>query len=154
MSSPQFKLDGNTPTISWADPKNAPDPSAAAQVIEDQRKALFWIASTVLQPCALPVFCITIKRSLHRLCIIFLFRTSLYCRLASWFVVSIKFGFWIHWYATHLHSPRLYSNPSLFPSSVLLIHILLYKYNISYIEVNSDKERLNQYHHSAIPWLS
>ncbi|XXG68074.1 hypothetical protein AAC387_Pa06g1251 [Persea americana] len=32
MSSPQFKLDGNTPTISWADPKNGPDPSAAAQV--------------------------------------------------------------------------------------------------------------------------
>ncbi|OVA14772.1 RNA recognition motif domain [Macleaya cordata] len=32
MSNPKFKLDGNTPTISWADPKSAPDPSAAAQV--------------------------------------------------------------------------------------------------------------------------
>ncbi|KAF8413390.1 hypothetical protein HHK36_001371 [Tetracentron sinense] len=32
MSSTKFKLDGNTPTVSWADPKSAPDPSAAAQV--------------------------------------------------------------------------------------------------------------------------
>lgn len=27
-----FKLDGNTPTVTWADPKSAPDHSAAAQV--------------------------------------------------------------------------------------------------------------------------
>ncbi|XP_058086819.1 heterogeneous nuclear ribonucleoprotein Q-like isoform X2 [Magnolia sinica] len=32
MSSTKFKLDGSTPTISWADPKSAPDSSAAAQV--------------------------------------------------------------------------------------------------------------------------
>ncbi|XP_010267419.1 PREDICTED: heterogeneous nuclear ribonucleoprotein Q isoform X2 [Nelumbo nucifera] len=32
MSSATFKLDGNTPTVSWADPKSAPDSSAAAQV--------------------------------------------------------------------------------------------------------------------------
>ncbi|XP_042480631.1 heterogeneous nuclear ribonucleoprotein Q isoform X1 [Macadamia integrifolia] len=32
MSSMSFKLDGNTPTVSWADPKSAPDASAAAQV--------------------------------------------------------------------------------------------------------------------------
>ncbi|KAL6004278.1 Heteroproteinous nuclear ribonucleoprotein Q [Asimina triloba] len=31
MSSPNFKLDGTAPTISWADPKSAPDSSAAAQ---------------------------------------------------------------------------------------------------------------------------
>ncbi|KAG9453181.1 hypothetical protein H6P81_006085 [Aristolochia fimbriata] len=32
MTSPKFKLDGNTATVMWADPKSAPDPSAAAQV--------------------------------------------------------------------------------------------------------------------------
>ncbi|XP_043717457.1 heterogeneous nuclear ribonucleoprotein Q-like [Telopea speciosissima] len=32
MSNVNFKLDGNTPTVSWADPKSAPDSSAAAQV--------------------------------------------------------------------------------------------------------------------------
>ncbi|KAA8520793.1 hypothetical protein F0562_014935 [Nyssa sinensis] len=32
MSSANFKLDGNTPTVSWADPKSTPDHSAAAQV--------------------------------------------------------------------------------------------------------------------------
>ncbi|XP_077234177.1 heterogeneous nuclear ribonucleoprotein Q-like [Tasmannia lanceolata] len=32
MSSGKFKLEGNTPTVTWADPKNSPDPSAAAQV--------------------------------------------------------------------------------------------------------------------------
>ncbi|XP_068635280.1 heterogeneous nuclear ribonucleoprotein Q-like [Aristolochia californica] len=32
MTSPKFKLDGNTPTVTWADPKSVPDPSAAAQV--------------------------------------------------------------------------------------------------------------------------
>ncbi|KAJ4953153.1 hypothetical protein NE237_029985 [Protea cynaroides] len=32
MSSVNFKLDGNTPTVSWADPKSAPNSSAAAQV--------------------------------------------------------------------------------------------------------------------------
>ncbi|XP_026441084.1 heterogeneous nuclear ribonucleoprotein Q-like [Papaver somniferum] len=32
MSTPKFKLDGNTPTVSWADPKSSPDPAAAAQV--------------------------------------------------------------------------------------------------------------------------
>lgn len=82
MSSPQFKLDGNTPTISWADPKNGPDPSAAAQVIEDQRKALFWIASTVLQPCSAS-FLHNNKAFTASSVPCFLFRTSLYCRLAS-----------------------------------------------------------------------
>ncbi|XP_059634439.1 heterogeneous nuclear ribonucleoprotein Q isoform X2 [Cornus florida] len=32
MSSANFKLDGNTPTVSWADPKSAPEHSAASQV--------------------------------------------------------------------------------------------------------------------------
>lgn len=33
MSSASFKLDGNTPTVTWADPKNSPDHSASSQVI-------------------------------------------------------------------------------------------------------------------------
>lgn len=32
MLNTNFKLDGNTPTVTWADPKSAPDHSAAAQV--------------------------------------------------------------------------------------------------------------------------
>lgn len=32
MSNSKFKLDGNTPTVTWADPKSAPDHSAASQV--------------------------------------------------------------------------------------------------------------------------
>ncbi|XP_022974823.1 heterogeneous nuclear ribonucleoprotein Q-like isoform X1 [Cucurbita maxima] len=32
MSSANFKLDGNSPTVSWADPKSTPDNSAASQV--------------------------------------------------------------------------------------------------------------------------
>lgn len=32
MSSSNFKLDGNTPTVTWADPKSTSDHSAAAQV--------------------------------------------------------------------------------------------------------------------------
>ncbi len=32
MSNAKFKLDGNTPTVTWADPKSAPDHSAASQV--------------------------------------------------------------------------------------------------------------------------
>ncbi|KAK3435304.1 heterogeneous nuclear ribonucleoprotein Q [Eucalyptus grandis] len=32
MASSNFKLDGNTPTVTWADPKSAPDHSAASQV--------------------------------------------------------------------------------------------------------------------------
>ncbi|XP_010940959.1 heterogeneous nuclear ribonucleoprotein Q [Elaeis guineensis] len=32
MSSPNFKMDGSNPTVSWADPKNSSDSSAAAQV--------------------------------------------------------------------------------------------------------------------------
>jgi len=32
MSSGNFKLEGNTPTVTWADPKSAPDSAAAAQV--------------------------------------------------------------------------------------------------------------------------
>ncbi|KAG6663742.1 heterogeneous nuclear ribonucleoprotein Q [Carya illinoinensis] len=32
MLSSNFKLDGNTPTVTWADPKSAPDHSAASQV--------------------------------------------------------------------------------------------------------------------------
>ena len=35
MSSSNFKLDGNTPTVSWADPKSSPDHSAAAQVYSE-----------------------------------------------------------------------------------------------------------------------
>lgn len=34
MSSANFKLDGNSPTVSWADPKSMPDNTAAAQVIK------------------------------------------------------------------------------------------------------------------------
>lgn len=30
MSNANFKLDGNTPTVTWADPKITPDNSAAA----------------------------------------------------------------------------------------------------------------------------
>ncbi|GLT76002.1 hypothetical protein SLA2020_476880 [Shorea laevis] len=32
MSGSNFKLDGNTPTVTWADPKSTPDHSAASQV--------------------------------------------------------------------------------------------------------------------------
>ncbi|KAB1219732.1 Heterogeneous nuclear ribonucleoprotein Q [Morella rubra] len=32
MSNANFKLDGNNPTVTWADPKSAPDHSAASQV--------------------------------------------------------------------------------------------------------------------------
>ncbi|KAG1359137.1 heterogeneous nuclear ribonucleoprotein Q [Cocos nucifera] len=32
MSSPNFKMDGSNPTVSWADPKNSADSSAGAQV--------------------------------------------------------------------------------------------------------------------------
>lgn len=32
LASASFKLDGNTPTVTWADPKSTPDHSAAAQV--------------------------------------------------------------------------------------------------------------------------
>ncbi|KAM6600120.1 hypothetical protein CsatA_019729 [Cannabis sativa] len=32
MSSSNFKLDGNTPTVTWADPKSTPDQTATAQV--------------------------------------------------------------------------------------------------------------------------
>lgn len=32
MSNSDFKLDGNSPTVTWADPKSAPDHSAASQV--------------------------------------------------------------------------------------------------------------------------
>ncbi|KAG2725664.1 hypothetical protein I3760_01G076500 [Carya illinoinensis] len=32
MSNANFKLDGNTPTVTWADPKSGPDHSAASQV--------------------------------------------------------------------------------------------------------------------------
>lgn len=32
LASANFKLDGNTPTVTWADPKSTPDHSAAAQV--------------------------------------------------------------------------------------------------------------------------
>lgn len=32
MSGANFKIDGSTPTVSWAEPKNAADASAAAQV--------------------------------------------------------------------------------------------------------------------------
>ncbi|KAL5156269.1 Heterogeneous nuclear ribonucleoprotein Q [Glycine soja] len=32
MASSSFKLDGNTPTVTWADPKNSPDHSASSQV--------------------------------------------------------------------------------------------------------------------------
>lgn len=33
MSSADFKLEGNTPTVTWADPKSTPDHSSSAQVI-------------------------------------------------------------------------------------------------------------------------
>lgn len=90
MSSPQFKLDGNTPTISWADPKNAPDPSAAAQVNEDLWKALYRIESTVLQPmCSASLLhdnrALTTS-SVHY----FSFRTPLYCIFSfRFYVVSL-----------------------------------------------------------------
>lgn len=32
MSRSNFKIDGSSPTVSWADPKNSADASAAAQV--------------------------------------------------------------------------------------------------------------------------
>ncbi|KAI8028012.1 Heterogeneous nuclear ribonucleoprotein Q [Camellia lanceoleosa] len=40
MSSANFKMDGNAPTVSWADPKNVPDNSAAVSQCE-QAKRLF-----------------------------------------------------------------------------------------------------------------
>jgi hypothetical protein len=33
MASSNFKLDGNTPTVTWADPKTSPDNPASSQVI-------------------------------------------------------------------------------------------------------------------------
>lgn len=35
MINPKFKLDNNSPTVSWADPKNA-DSSASSQVLLSQ----------------------------------------------------------------------------------------------------------------------
>lgn len=35
MSNSNFKLEGNTPTVTWADPKSTSDNSAAAQVYSD-----------------------------------------------------------------------------------------------------------------------
>jgi len=35
MSSVGFKLDGITPTVTWADPKTSPDQSAAASQVCD-----------------------------------------------------------------------------------------------------------------------
>lgn len=35
MASGSFKLNGNTPTVTWADPKSTPDHTAAAQVNSD-----------------------------------------------------------------------------------------------------------------------
>ena len=32
MSTPEFKLDTNAPTVSWADPKNANEATSTAQV--------------------------------------------------------------------------------------------------------------------------
>ena len=34
MLNANFKLDGNTPTVSWADPKSTPDHSAAASQVK------------------------------------------------------------------------------------------------------------------------
>lgn len=34
MSSANFKMDGNAPTVSWADPKNVPDNSAAVSQVD------------------------------------------------------------------------------------------------------------------------
>lgn len=41
MSSANFKLDGNTPTVTWADPKSAPDHSAASQVFFFQHEEIW-----------------------------------------------------------------------------------------------------------------
>nr|KYP71988.1 hypothetical protein KK1_011273 [Cajanus cajan] len=38
MASGSFKLDGNTPTVTWADPKNSPDHSASSQCHGDSRR--------------------------------------------------------------------------------------------------------------------
>lgn len=36
MSNASFKLDGNAPTVSWADPKSTPDNSAAASQVNSK----------------------------------------------------------------------------------------------------------------------
>lgn len=36
MTSANFKLDGNTPTVSWAEPKSTPDHSAAASQVNSR----------------------------------------------------------------------------------------------------------------------
>lgn len=36
MTAASFKLDGNTPTVTWADPKITPDHSAAAAQVQYQ----------------------------------------------------------------------------------------------------------------------
>ena len=40
MSNPDFKLDDNSPTVSWADPKNA-ESSASSQVLEQEGELRF-----------------------------------------------------------------------------------------------------------------
>lgn len=37
MLNANFKLDGNTPTVSWADPKSTPDHSAAASQVKSSK---------------------------------------------------------------------------------------------------------------------
>jgi heterogeneous nuclear ribonucleoprotein R len=47
MSNPEFKLDDNAPTVSWADPKNAGS-SAASQVC---CIIIFCLLFSLMEPC-------------------------------------------------------------------------------------------------------
>ena len=49
LASANFKLDGNTPTVTWADPKSTPDHSASAQVIS--QKLRYTIPIHFAKPC-------------------------------------------------------------------------------------------------------
>lgn len=43
MTNGHFKLDGNCPTVTWADPKSAPEHSAAAAQVNPEEAGEFSI---------------------------------------------------------------------------------------------------------------
>jgi hypothetical protein len=53
MASSNFKLDGNTPTVTWADPKTSPDNSASSQVILFDESGMYVVE--VIQHWLFPV---------------------------------------------------------------------------------------------------
>lgn len=43
MSTPEFKLDTNAPTVSWADPKNGGESASTAQVEHHMTKCYLYL---------------------------------------------------------------------------------------------------------------